>query len=119
MYEVNHKGFDDDFKSKQLDIHQAQREVNVPLNDVYHSNLNSLNKPFSLQEVEFAVSKSKNKKAVGIDKVSNELLKCDCIIVLLLEFFNSCLRSKRVLTAWCTSILCPQYLRRVVLALIH
>ena len=34
LYEVNHKGFDDDFKSKQLDIHQAQREVNVPLNDV-------------------------------------------------------------------------------------
>ena len=60
----------------------------------------NLNCPFTIQEVQNAVDKSKCRKAVGVDGIPNELLKHDKVVKLLHELFNLCLKYQKIPDIW-------------------
>lgn len=58
---------------------------------------------FTLEELEDALVKLRNRKAPGKDEIPNEVLKCGALKQLLLSLFNQCLRSGTVPDQWkCT-----------------
>ena len=76
---------------------------------VHHcsDNLNLMNSEITLSEVEFAVKQSKNKKAVGIDGIANELLKNNGVCRLLHSLFNLCFTHNIIPDSWREAIIHP------------
>ena len=69
--------------------------------------LDYINGEITVNEVERAVKDSKTKKAVRIDRVSNELLKHPVVIKLLCNLFNRCMQGCIVPSNWKTAIIHP------------
>ena len=54
-----------------------------------------------------AIKAAKNGKAVGIDNIPNEILKCKTINIVLQKLFNFCFHSGMVPNIWSKTLLCP------------
>ena len=91
--------FDDSYKDE---IHKGA--VDVEVNDKLNQNLN---KQITLHEVRHAGESAKCKKALGIDKIANELLKCEESIKLLYVLFKTIMSSGLVLSQWSMAIIFP------------
>ncbi len=67
----------------------------------------ALNEPISYDEIEKVVLKLKAKKACGIDKIPNEVIKCKEIRLTLFSLFNACFRTSIVPSIWGKAIIKP------------
>ena len=96
------KNFSDDFKADR--VHELPEMVGMATNAPGYAMLNA---PIRLEEVKLAVKCGKPNKAVGLDQVSNELLKNEVVIKLLHCLFNMCLQENLVLVMWRSAIIHP------------
>ena len=96
LYRLVTDGFDDNFKRKKL---LEKPEV--------ITGENNLNKLIEYQEVRKAVEQAKLNKAVGIDMISNEVLKNNTVIDLLFNLFNMCMKNRLIPNEWRKSIIHP------------
>ena len=97
LYNTPPSTFDDKFKEEEL---KRCDQVDMVINE-------ALNAEFSYTEISNAVHKSKNKKAVGIDFIPNELLKNTKVTEMLHAFFNACLKNRLILDTWRLMIINP------------
>ena len=65
------------------------------------------NKAILASEVERALRKSKNGKAAGIDRITNEVLKQGAMLELLVRLFNLCFGTGMVPNQWLQAIILP------------
>ena len=93
---------DADFNHKFKDEEKARSELSKRKN--VDANLNC---KVSKKELMEAVKLAKNKKAVGIDKIANELLKHDEIVKMLYVLFNVCLENNCIPDDWRIAIVNP------------
>ena len=77
-----------------------ETEQNVDTNE-------ELNKPISIVEVCMAIAKAKNKKAAGLDKIPNEVIKNEKLIRVLHKLFNCCFSNNAVPNLWQKAIINP------------
>ncbi len=66
-----------------------------------------LNASFTTQELKFAANKLKEKKALGIDLIANEILKCETLHGVLLTFFQTCFKQSVVPSLFKKAIIKP------------
>ena len=66
-----------------------------------------LDKPSSLAEVHIAIAKAKNKKAAGLDKIPNEVIKNEKLICVSHKLFNCCFSNNTVPNVWQKAINTP------------
>lgn len=66
-----------------------------------------LNDPISFDEVEKTAKKLKSKKAIGIDKIPNEVLRCEKSHILLFRLFSFCFEHSIIPSAWKKAIITP------------
>jgi hypothetical protein len=66
-----------------------------------------LNEPLTMAELIRAVTKLKRNKAVGFDKIPNEVLKQNNIRLLLYGLFSTCFNYSMVPTIWLKGIISP------------
>ena len=73
------------------------------------SQLNSLDKPFSEEEVKQSIKMLKNKKAAGPDRIRNEMLKCGAcyLTTSLTKLFNFILSKGTYPDSWSTELINP------------
>ncbi len=95
--------YDERFRENVMNMKDHKDHMQDPL---YNANAN-LNKPISLDEIKKVVSHAKNGKAVGMDNIPNEILKCQPIIGALHALFQLCFDSGKVLAIWTKSIISP------------
>ena len=81
LYQIDELSFDNNFKEYMLQ-NSSNKESTGKLG------VENLNRELSMQEVKDAIMQSKNNKSVGIDLVSNEILKNDNIIELMFTFLH-------------------------------
>ena len=62
-----------------------------------------------MKELVTVIGKMKNKKAEGIDKIANEMLKHlpENLLVILLEIFNCFLENGKIPKSWCEGLITP------------
>ena len=94
---------DDKFKDRATQLHYQVQELERQ--PVY----NNLDNPIKLDEIYKAINKLKNNKAVGLDSVSNEMLKAaqNSIGSCLLKLFNACLSGGQYPTHWSGGYITP------------
>ena len=68
---------------------------------------NNMNREISVHEVSNIVLKAKNGKAVGIDKIPNEVLKNNTCILFLKCLFNLCCDTGKSPGCWPDGIIVP------------
>ena len=105
MYRFDTETFDEEFQS------QKEREVDLLMNSE-EKHMELLNAPITKQEVKKSVEKSRFGKAVGVDGVSNELLKNEKVHDLLYHLFNLCFQNQRVPDLWKRTIIHPNTQRK-------
>ena len=66
-----------------------------------------LNKMITLEEIHRASKKLKNKKAAGIDKIPNKILKCANLFPVVQRLFQNCFDNGIVPQAWRQAIIKP------------
>ena len=66
-----------------------------------------INEDISEYELDRIVSKLKNKKAMGIDGIPNEIMKCSDVRRLLIVYFNKCFNLGLVPSLWLKAIIVP------------
>ena len=73
------------------------------------SQLNSLDKPFSEEEVKQSIKMLKNKKAAGLDRLRNEMLKCGAhyLTTSLTKLFNFILSKGPYPDSWSSGLISP------------
>ena len=64
-----------------------------------------LNCPISLEEINRVLSKAKSGKAVGIENIPNEILKCDKFVPVLHMLFSACFEHNMIPSLWYKTII--------------
>lgn len=100
----NSSHFDEEFYS-ELKAYKAFKE-DLMLDPLYCHN-EFVNKDIDLSEIEKVCNKAKDGKAVGIDKLPNEVLKSEAVKECLCSLFQLCLESGRVPDVWLKAIIYP------------
>ena len=72
-----------------------------------NNELPDINDPIQRCEIEKVVQKAKNKKAMGVDSLPNEILKNDDTIDLLTCLFSKMFELKRIPSVWSVGIIKP------------
>ncbi len=104
LYNNNEGVFDDNFKKEKVELKENwERSMLDPL---YPEN-ELINRNFTITEITKVVSKLKNKKAVGFDRIPNELLKNKNMITVLRDFFQICFDSSLVPDIWRQAMIKP------------
>ena len=101
-----------DWKKHFENLHSENREQVAPVipeNRPYKA----LNKPLKMKELLAVVKNMKNKKAEGIDRIANEMIKFfpNKILYAILCIFNGFLESGDILEDWCKGLITPLYKR--------
>ena len=97
LYTVKHCGFDEKSKSDKL------KELGTKISEgTPHEELNLVP---TYGEVQNTVNASKTKKSVGLDWISNELLKNATVVQLLHRLFAACWKNRLIPSLWRKSIL--------------
>ena len=88
-----------------------RNKTNNKLNDEELPYNIDLNKDITLDEVKKILTKLKKKKAVGLDRLSNEIIKNTPIhfIEIILQVFNKCLATGDIPKIWCYGPIRPIY----------
>ena len=94
--------FDEDFKNKKL---EETNTIGWDISD--GGQQEQLNCAITLTEVEHAVAKCKNKKAVGLDNIANELLRDKNVVRLLHSLFQVCFDGCVIPDIWKKAIIHP------------
>ena len=83
--------------------------TNMSVNSSTHSNCinGNLNSDITKVEVNCAIKSVKSGKAVGIDNIPNEVLKCQNISNVLLALFNTCFHYGMVPNSWSETLISP------------
>ena len=79
---------------------------NAMLDPLYECN-HFLNCNLNIVEIQQAISKSKNGKAVGIDRIPNEILKLDSVIEVLHRLFQLVFDCGKIPSDWRNAIILP------------
>ncbi len=104
LYKPTCDTFDDNFYSHVLDLlHMAENRMADPL---YVENP-ELNGNISRREVDIVINGLKNRKAVGIDKIPNEVLKTENVKNCLHNFFQYYFDTGLLPTHWLKAIIKP------------
>ncbi len=85
LYKSDSSTFDENFYE---DIKSMLRNSKNNMNDPLHVSNEFLNRNISKDEIDKVVDRLKNKKAPGIDKIPNEVLRNDSVKQCLLTFFQ-------------------------------
>ena len=96
-------------RDKDFDRHVSDYMVmmeNNMVDPLYQTDV-KLNKNITEDEVVKIIQKLKNKKAMGIDMVPNEIIKCKVIVPMLVTLFNLCFDTGIVPQQWYQSIVHP------------
>ena len=105
LYQANNTNmFDDNFRDSVLKELQSKMSAKCGSVD---SNQDPLNRKISRDELKTVIDKTKNNKAVGLDEISNELLKHELIQQLLCCLFNVCKDLNMVPSVWHKAIIHP------------
>ena len=104
MYNINADCFDDNFKRSKIDLKETWERT--MLDPLYEENV-TLNQDFSISEVRNVIKRAKKKKAVGIDRIPNELLKQDPIAQVLTGFFQTCFETGLIPDIWRQALIHP------------
>ena len=89
---------DIEFKEKVVN------ELEIGIDDLAEADYNQ---EILVGEIDRALRKSKNGQAAGIDKITNEVLKQDAMLELLLQLFNLCFSMEMVPNQWLQAIILP------------
>ena len=81
--------------------------MELTMKEVHYSSNMFLNGPISVREVENISKNLKNKKAVGIDNISYEMLKNKNVLCFMANFFNYCFENGVVPDIWGKAIISP------------
>ena len=110
--------------NKHVDINDGEQWENYCKNLLTERNKNDnklndeelpynidLNKEITLDEVKKILKTLKKKKAVGVDRLSNEMIKNTPIhfIEIILQVSNKCLKTGDILKIWCYGMIIPIY----------
>ena len=85
MFEIDNNSFNDLFLHNETN--DLQHHESIMLEPLYRENV-ELNHAIDYAEVERQCQHSKNGKAVGCDKIPNEVLKNKVVITMLVHLFN-------------------------------
>ena len=105
---VSEKISAENWKNHFQNLHSETRDQSIPL--IAENNpAKSLNKPFKMKELLLVIKKMKNKKAEGIDKIANEMIKYfpDKILAIILRLFNSFLETSQIIEDLCEGLIAP------------
>ena len=96
---------------KVLNDVNTQSNVNFDINDIPLEGNNTLNKDFSLSEIDKLINKLKNNKSCGIDNIINEFIKYSPSDYkqLLVKLFNLILKTGIIPASWSISFISPIY----------
>ena len=96
---------------KVLNDVNTQSNVNFDINGISLEGDDTLNKDFSLAEIDKLINKLKNNKSCGIDNIINEFIKYSPIDYkqLLVKLFNLILRTGIIPASWNISFISPIY----------
>ncbi len=104
LYKPTCESFDNNFYMHILELlRNAENRMSDPL---YIDNPD-LNGNITKQEVDLVINGLKNRKAVGIDKIPNEILKTENVRVCLLNFFQYYFDTGLLPTHWLKAIIKP------------
>ena len=101
MYNIEIPDCNDEFKTVKL------ADFDPMGGDLFDPALLDLNRLVSKREVEMAVDHAKNNKAVGIDLISNEIMKNDKVIIVLHKLISMCFRVQKLPDVWKNAIVHP------------
>ena len=87
----------------QWEREYEQLESNTENND--HHATNNMNDKISIEETKRSIRKLKNKKAVGLDNIPNEIIKNYELLMVLHRLFNICLTNGTFPEYWCKSLI--------------
>ena len=100
LYKITESGYDNEFRATKVsEFNELRMKVN--------NSIEELDRALTYTEVEHAIKKSKDKKAIGIDLIPNELLKNPSVMKLIHKFFVVCWNHELVSGAWCKAIIHP------------
>ena len=71
------------------------------------SNADLLNSPITLEEIMRVLTKAKSGKAVGIENIPNEILRCDKLVPVLFKRFSTCFEHNIIPSLWYKTIIQP------------
>ena len=100
LYKFTDTGFNDDFREGKMQELIKLRDLNEP-------DTAEFNRPLTYREVKYAIESSKNKKAIGIDLILNELMKKPAVIRLFYKFFSVCWKYELIPSKWRQAIIHP------------
>ena len=66
-----------------------------------------LNCPITLDEIKRVIANAKSGKAVGIENIPNEILKCDILAPILYRLFSTCFEHNIIPSVWYNTIIQP------------
>ena len=95
LYAIKNSEFDDDFKNDRMNELKVLDYVSTA-----HPECAELNAQITLEEVKKSTEHSKDRKAVGIDNIANELLRNGVITQLLHSLFNICFEMSMIPDQW-------------------
>ena len=87
-------------------VHDINRLENEMMSEYFENN-EYLNRDISYDEVERVVNRLKANKAPGVDKLPNEVLKNNDMILVLWNLINKCFIYCKVPTVWLKAVICP------------
>ena len=104
LYNIDSGTNNEDFLSGKMERLNELMKANMEQfpDDTIH-----LNRPLELSEIKKAIDKSKLKKAVGVDRISNELLKNTEVINLLYKLLSSCFLTQKIPNQWQHAMIHP------------
>ncbi len=104
LYKSDDKIFDDDFYNEILGLlRNAENNMNDPL----YTDNQMLNRNITIEEINVVVDRLKNRKAPGIDRIPNEVLKSDSVKMCLLCFFQYYFDTGLLPSCWSNAIIKP------------
>ena len=95
LYQIDSTEFDNSFKENML-TEKCKENITQ-----------DLNREITFREVEKVCLSAKNRKAVGIDKICNELVKCPEAITLLYHLFKLVMKHQMIPEMWRKAIIHP------------
>ena len=97
-----------EMSDEEMDFLNEISQKNRDKESTMHDDDNMLlNRPFTVTEVRKIILASKNKKAPGLDGLTNEILKNELCIGILTRLFNYCLETGLLPTPWLKAVIKP------------
>ncbi len=93
--------------AEHYNLYQLKSDLEDSMCDNNYVTNEYINGPIMFREVEKVISRLKNNKAMGIDMIPNEIIKCDDVKKSLVIFFDKCFNLGLIPTVWLKAIIVP------------